>query len=68
MYRSCIARRKAFEEEEQEKVAQEHPCRHLLTADGGCVTVFCGTGVAQECAPLAGSDRIAELKALVPFP
>jgi len=68
MYRSCIARRKALEEEEQEKIAQEHPCRHLLTSDGSCVTSFCGTGVAQECAPLAGNDRIAQLKALVPVP
>jgi hypothetical protein len=67
MYRSCIARRKALEEEEQEKVAQEHPCRHLLTSDGRCVTSFCGTGLSDACAPLAGSDRIAQLKALVPF-
>jgi len=66
-YRSCIARRKAHEEEEREKAAQEQPCRHLLTSDGRCVASFCETGFAQECAPLAGSERIAQLKALVLF-
>jgi hypothetical protein len=30
-------------------------------------TSICTTGLAQRCAPLAGSDRIAQLKALVPF-
>jgi hypothetical protein len=66
-YRSCIARRKALEEEEQEKAAKEHPCRHSLTSDRGCVASFCEFGLAQGCAPLAGSERLAQLKALDPI-
>ena len=68
-YRSCIARFKAKRTEVLEQVARERPCRHLLTSDGRCIAIFCntGTGLPDACAPLAGSERLAQLRALVPF-
>jgi hypothetical protein len=61
---SCMATASAKEAELQAQVAQEHPCRHLLTSDGRCVTSFCGTGLAESCAPLATRERLAQLNAL----
>jgi len=53
---SCVAKDKAREAELQEQgiVDLRHDTRD--------------TALEVECAPLAGSDRIAHLKALVPFP
>lgn len=61
-YRSCIAKATT---EVYEQVARERPCRHLLTSHGRCVTSVCTTGLSEACAPLAGSERLAELRALV---
>lgn len=69
-YRSCIARSKAQEEEVREQVARERPCRHLLTSDGKCIYADLSHDTADTdprvtCAPLAGSERLAQLRALV---
>jgi len=62
-YRSCIAKATT---EVYEQVARERPCRHQLTPDGKCVTSICTTGLSEACAPLAGSERLAQLEALAP--
>jgi hypothetical protein len=64
-YLSCMASIRAKRAELLEQVARERPCRHLLTSDGRCITAFCGTGLDEECAPLAGSERLAQLRALL---
>jgi hypothetical protein len=45
--------------------ARYRSCIEKAYASG---TSICTTGLPESCAPLAGSERIAQLKALVPFP
>jgi hypothetical protein len=67
---SCIASFKAERTKIQEQVARERPCRHLLTRDGKCIPFDFShdtpdTAIEVVCAPVAGSERLAQLKALV---
>jgi hypothetical protein len=46
---------------------EEATYRSCTTQAHASGTSICTTGLPEACAPLAGSDRIAQLKALVPF-